>query len=733
MAGKKKISELPAAAAIVGTELIEVVQSAVSKQSTVSDIAGSLVKDEAFGATWDADSVNAASRGTLKTKIDTMDTDRGLKLVKTANLSDLADAVTATQNLGVEIGVDVQEFGAILDDFNTLGAATIDGQFVVATGAGAFAYESGATARTSMDVAQKVASSTDNAIVRFNGTTGEQQNSGVTIDASDNLVIPGNLTVSGTTTTVNSTTIEVADSLFKYAKDNDATDVLDIGWYGLYDTSGSLDLFAGMFRDASDNKFHMFVDLQVEPTTTVNKAGAGYTVATLVANLDGTINTATQNSVTTMTALATVGTVMTAGKTEIGDWPNTANNAYLGHSDLNHSSAGAYAIRQNSVGKTFVNSAGGQTLDFQISGATQFRVGVGSFDLLSGSYLINSAAVLSTATLASSVINSSLTSVGILTGLSVGASTADELTHFAKAVDGISVGLLIENSEANAGGSTNETAEIRFGFGGNNDVARIIAGKEEDYTVGANEDSFLAFYTDLDGTATEQMRLSSTGQLGIANGAGNLPQYRLDVGNLSYFAINGNFAHIIQHNNAASTFWSIAPRNNGDFDIAVTTTDPRPSSGTIGTSDNAISIKSDKTVDFISSVTATNLKTHALIEDRSPTASTTSTSFVTLESSASTTFSGRPVLCFVSVTMFPSTTNIGAELAIQIDSGSDAVVAKLLHNESEHNTIQGAVIVTPSAGSHTLRIRWRLFFGGGGGNNLTLDANDQILLHAVEL
>ena len=45
-----------------------------------------------------------------------------------------------------------QASGAILDDLNTLGAPTSDGQFIVATGAGAFAYESTTTARTSLGV-----------------------------------------------------------------------------------------------------------------------------------------------------------------------------------------------------------------------------------------------------------------------------------------------------------------------------------------------------------------------------------------------------------------------------------------------------------------------------------------------------------------------------------------------------------------------------------------------------
>jgi hypothetical protein len=71
------------------------------------------------------------------------------------------------------------------------------------------------------------------------------------------------------------------------AKSNNGSDSVDIGFYGLYDTSGSQDLYAGLFRDASDSgKFKLFKDLQVEPTTTVNTSGTGYAVGTLVAGLE---------------------------------------------------------------------------------------------------------------------------------------------------------------------------------------------------------------------------------------------------------------------------------------------------------------------------------------------------------------------------------------------------------------------------------------------------------------
>jgi len=55
-------------------------------------------------------------------------------------------------------------------------------------------------------------SATDNAIARFDSTTGKLlQNSGVTIDDSNNMIIPGNLTVNGTTTQIDSTNLNVSD------------------------------------------------------------------------------------------------------------------------------------------------------------------------------------------------------------------------------------------------------------------------------------------------------------------------------------------------------------------------------------------------------------------------------------------------------------------------------------------------------------------------------------------
>jgi hypothetical protein len=114
--------------------------------------------------------------------------------------SGTATSFTVNQggNTTVAIAVD-----GVLEDLDSLGAASNDGEFIVATGAGTFAYESGATVRTSLGL----------------GTANSP--------SFTNLTLSGNLTVNGTTTTLDTANLLVEDKIIMVA--NTTTPTPDTG------------------------------------------------------------------------------------------------------------------------------------------------------------------------------------------------------------------------------------------------------------------------------------------------------------------------------------------------------------------------------------------------------------------------------------------------------------------------------------------------------------------------
>jgi len=188
--------------------------------------------------------------------------------------------------------------------------------------------------------------------ITFSATTNEttvSESSGtITIGLPNDVTIAGDLTVNGDTVTVNTATLSVEDPLIKLANGNNSADSVDVGFYGLYDTSGSQDLYAGLFRDANDSgKFKLFKDLQAEPTTTVNTSGTGYAVGTLVANIEGdvtgTLQTAAQTNITSLGTLTTL----------------TVDNIIINGTNIGHTSdTDAIAIASNGI----VNFSAGATI-----------------------------------------------------------------------------------------------------------------------------------------------------------------------------------------------------------------------------------------------------------------------------------------------------------------------------------------------------------------------------------
>mgnify|MGYP001465481695 FL=1 len=80
------------------------------------------------------------------------------------------------------------------------------------------------------------------------------------------LTVTGNLTVSGTSFTIDSTTVSVTDSMFELASGNTSSDLIDIGLYGNYDDglSDGATEYTGLFRDASDSTWKLFDGLELK-------------------------------------------------------------------------------------------------------------------------------------------------------------------------------------------------------------------------------------------------------------------------------------------------------------------------------------------------------------------------------------------------------------------------------------------------------------------------------------
>jgi hypothetical protein len=92
-----------------------------------------------------------------------------------------------------------------------------------------------------------------------------------TVEASTvttgDITVSGNLTVNGTTTTVNSTSVSFDDPMI-YMGDGNQSNALDLGFVAAFN-DGTYQ-HSGLVRDASENKWVLFSGVVSEPTTTVD-------------------------------------------------------------------------------------------------------------------------------------------------------------------------------------------------------------------------------------------------------------------------------------------------------------------------------------------------------------------------------------------------------------------------------------------------------------------------------
>lgn len=167
-----------------------------------------------------------------------------------------------------------------------------------------------------------------NDIKASNGTTAITVNTSGGATVAQNLVVTGDLTVSGATTQQDVATLTVEDPLIELARNNSA-DTIDIGFVGKYN-DGSNDLYAGLFRDANDSGiFKLFKDTQEDLTsaTTVNTGNTGYTGATLDLGTLSINTSGTQDAIITSGSAAitaiTDGTSGTIDSFSVSSYPAT--------------------------------------------------------------------------------------------------------------------------------------------------------------------------------------------------------------------------------------------------------------------------------------------------------------------------------------------------------------------------------------------------------------------------
>lgn len=182
------------------------------------------------------------------------------------------DTLTIAAGAGLAItttaGSDTITFAndGVLEDLDTLGAASADGEFIVATGAGAFAYESGNTARTSLGLG--TGNSPTFAAVDTGQGANELYAMNQAVRTSDSptfasLTLSGNLTVEGDTTTLTTSNLTVEDRFVFIATGSAAANVDG----GIVVQSGSnADTGSALYHDKDSQRWAVAKQIKAEAT-----------------------------------------------------------------------------------------------------------------------------------------------------------------------------------------------------------------------------------------------------------------------------------------------------------------------------------------------------------------------------------------------------------------------------------------------------------------------------------
>ena len=304
--------------------------------ATTSNTASTLVKR-------DADGKFAGRLTGIADKADQLTNSRNFSVsgsdITAANVSfDGTGSVTLNASLNAVPGLSAGSYGSTTAiPVVTVGAngrvlaistSTIATQFDINDGTnsntingGSTFYHLGTKGITTTVSANTVTISTDNTIVRSNTTSVGPQTIGTDLNIS------GNLTVTGTTTYVNTAVVQTNDSLIQLAANNTVGDVIDIGFVGTYNNGANV--ATGLVRDAGNKAYYLFKDVEASSITSANTIANNLftqaNTATLYANLNafsGTIGTLTLTNALTVPNGGTGQTSFNTGQMIVGSGTN---------------------------------------------------------------------------------------------------------------------------------------------------------------------------------------------------------------------------------------------------------------------------------------------------------------------------------------------------------------------------------------------------------------------------
>jgi len=200
--------------------------------------------------------------------------------------------------------------------------------------------------------------------------------------AAGDISITGDLTVGGTTTTVNATDLVVTDPLIYIGEGNEAN-IVDLGLVSSFN-NGSYQ-HAGIVRDASDGVWKLFSSVEDEPTTTVNFSQAVYDTLKVggIEYADGTqvkqgvpslteINQKTSAYTTVLTDRDKLVEVSSATGVTL-TIPTNSSVAYPVGTSIDILQTGAGQVTIAGAGGVTVNATPGLKLRTQWSSATLFK------------------------------------------------------------------------------------------------------------------------------------------------------------------------------------------------------------------------------------------------------------------------------------------------------------------------------------------------------------------------